>query len=161
MSIGIYCYQDSRFWNRVRALENENIRGNTIEIPDFSPMRAFEIIFAIQVNRMDEKRKYKRIPTTIKSEVHFDDGMTFSKSMDLSKGGLFISTPEPLNVGSEVSLSLQIPGEDPVDIKGVVKWVRESVDMANSESEKIGMGIEFSTLSEPELKRLRKLTEQQ
>ncbi len=106
----------------------------------------------------DDKRKFERLPSDIKSEVHFDDGMTYSKSVDISKGGLFISTPEPLHVGSEVSLSLQIPGEESVDIKGVVKWVRESVDITRDESDKIGMGIEFVNLSQKEQERLKKVS---
>ncbi len=102
---------------------------------------------------MDEKRKYKRSKTDLKSEVHFDEGMTYSKSVDVSKGGLFISTPDPLEAGSEVSLSLQIPGEDPVDISGVVRWVRREEDDNN----KAGMGIEFLDLSDVEIEKLKKI----
>ncbi len=102
---------------------------------------------------MDEKRKFERTKVNTKSEVHSDEGMTFSKSTDMSNGGLFIATPEPLAEGSEVSLSLQIPGEESVDIKGVVRWVRESGD----EDSKSGMGIEFVDISENDLENLKKI----
>jgi uncharacterized protein (TIGR02266 family) len=102
---------------------------------------------------MEEKRKFERNKVNAKSEVHFDEGMTFSKSTDLSSGGLFISTPEPLSEGSEVSLSLQIPGEESVDIKGVVRWVRESSD----DESKSGMGIEFVDVSESDLENIKKV----
>ncbi len=102
---------------------------------------------------MEEKRKHARTRLKARSEVHFDEGMTFSRSLDLSNGGLFISTPEPLSEGSEVSLSLQIPGEDSVDIKGIVRWVRESED----DETKSGMGIEFKDVSESDIENIKKI----
>ena len=87
---------------------------------------------------MDEKRKFARVAKKIKSEVHTDDGMTFSSSGDMSKGGIFITTPEPLEIGSEVSLSLKLSNEKSVDIKGVVRWVKD-----DDGDHKCGMGIEF------------------
>jgi uncharacterized protein (TIGR02266 family) len=102
---------------------------------------------------MKEKRKFERSKVDTKSEVHFDEGMTFSKSTDMSNGGIFITTPEPLGQGSEVSLSLQIPGEESVEIKGVVRWVRESDD----DESKSGMGIEFVDISENDLENIKKV----
>jgi uncharacterized protein (TIGR02266 family) len=102
---------------------------------------------------MKEKRKFERTKVDAKSEVHYDEGMTFSKSTDMSNGGIFISTPEPLSEGSEVSLSLQIPGEESVDIKGVVRWVREGDD----DKVKSGMGIEFVDISDNDLENIKKV----
>ena len=102
---------------------------------------------------MENKRKFDRVDAKIKSEVHSKDGMTFSSTTDVSKGGIFISTPEPLNDDSEITLSLYIPGEEPVDVKGVVKWIRED----ETENKKSGMGIEFIGISEKELDKLKKL----
>ncbi|PKM83526.1 MAG: hypothetical protein CVU88_02480, partial [Firmicutes bacterium HGW-Firmicutes-13] len=45
---------------------------------------------------MDDKRKSGRIKKSIKCEV-YSDGLTFSSTIDISDGGMFISTPEPLN----------------------------------------------------------------
>ncbi len=102
---------------------------------------------------MDEKRKEERFARNIKSEVHSQDGLTFSTSADLSQGGMFISTPEPLKEGAEISLRMYIPGnEEPVDIKGRVRWIREDDD----ESRKSGMGIEFIGMSPEEMDLLKK-----
>ena len=93
---------------------------------------------------MVEKRNSARIVTKVKSEVHSIDGMTFSTSADLSSGGIFISTPEPINIGSEVELSLYVPGkEEPFEIKGIVRWMRED----ENKKQKAGMGIEFIDFS--------------
>lgn len=88
---------------------------------------------------MKEKRKHSRTAKKVKSEVHSSDGMTFSTSEDLSYGGIFISTPEPVKIGSEIQLSIMTPNEENIDIKGIVRWMSEG----NSKDSKCGMGIEF------------------
>ena len=88
---------------------------------------------------MPDKRKSERIEKGVKSEVYAEEHASFSSSVDLSKGGMFISTPEPLSNGSEVSMSIHMPGHGEVEIKGVVKWVRAD----ETATEKAGMGIEF------------------
>ena len=57
---------------------------------------------------MDNKRVFDRKDTKLKSEVHSNDGMTFSNALNMSKGGIYISTPEPLEEGSEIMLSIQL-----------------------------------------------------
>lgn len=91
---------------------------------------------------MNDKRKEERINKNIKSEVSADEHMTFSSSVDWSKGGVFISTPEPLGNGSEVTMTIRIGDGEELDVKGVVKWTRSE----ESESGRVGMGIEFTEL---------------
>jgi uncharacterized protein (TIGR02266 family) len=93
---------------------------------------------------MKENRRYERINKALKSEVHSDEGMLFSTTRDLSKGGIFISTPEPVRVGSEIMLSIIVKDGDEIGIKGVVRWISED----NIKDNKSGMGIEFLEMSE-------------
>lgn len=102
---------------------------------------------------MEEKRKHNRISVKVKSEVISEDGFTYSNTVDISKGGIFISTPEPIDIGSSLNLAIQIPGEDPVEIIGVVKWVRNS----EKEGERAGMGIEFADMNARQAESLKKL----
>lgn len=88
---------------------------------------------------MIENRKTRRVNTRIKSEVRTEESVTLSSSVDLSKGGIFISTPEPLSDGSNVNLTIIIPGDGEIDVQGVVKWVRDD----ETETGRAGMGIEF------------------
>jgi uncharacterized protein (TIGR02266 family) len=88
---------------------------------------------------MKEKRKHSRVSKKVKSEVHSSDGMTFSTAGDLSYGGIFISTPEPVKIGSEIQLSILTPDEENIEIKGVVRWMNEG----DGKDSKSGMGIEF------------------
>ncbi len=99
---------------------------------------------------MTDKRKNARIKKQVKSEVFSEEHVSFSSAVDLSKGGIFISTPEPLGNGSEVKMSIHIPGHGEMEVKGVVKWVRES----ETDSEKAGMGIEFIDLNSDLKKKL-------
>lgn len=99
---------------------------------------------------MAEKRKNERVKKWVKSEVHSDEHITFSSSVDLSRGGIFISTPEPLSNGSEVSLSIHLPEHGEVEIKGIVKWIRSD----ETGSDKAGMGIEFVNINSELKKKL-------
>lgn len=99
---------------------------------------------------MEDKRKSRRVSKKIKSEVHAPLGMTFSTSQDLSRGGIYISTPEPLETGSEISLSLYLPGQDPVNIRGVVRWSNRE----DSSARRCGMGIEFISDGDGDLEKI-------
>ena len=105
---------------------------------------------------MDERRKHRRIPEVIRSEVHDDSGMTFSKTVDVSQGGLFITTIEPLVLGTDVRLMLYIPGEDPVEVQGTVQWIKEGEDNGTTRS---GMGIAFKEMHPVIQERLRKISD--
>jgi len=102
---------------------------------------------------MSNKRKNDRVDLRIKSEVHAPDAMTYSSTVNLSSGGLFISTPEPLSEGTELFLALQLPSGETVEIKGKVKWVRQN----EIEDERAGMGIEFVDLKDEDAGKLKKL----
>jgi uncharacterized protein (TIGR02266 family) len=99
-----------------------------------------------------EKRKNKRIDKKIKSEVHSEYSMTYSTSIDLSTGGIFISTPDPLANGTEVMISFKTPDNETIEISGVVKW-------ASDTDEKTGMGIEFVNIPENVRKHVIKMNE--
>jgi uncharacterized protein (TIGR02266 family) len=102
-----------------------------------------------------EKRKQNRVGRKIKSEVHYDKGMTFSSSQDISHGGIFISTPQTVDIGSIIELSIYIPESEPIKIKGVVRWTRDE----ESGDKRAGFGIEFVDANEDELKMIKKIIE--
>ena len=97
-----------------------------------------------QDTNMNEKRQSPRVEKKLKSEVHSQEGMTYSTSMDISNGGIFISTPEPIHIGSEVVLTIKMPDEGEIEMKGVVRWMDEN----DKKQGKSGMGIEFVELNE-------------
>ena len=104
---------------------------------------------------MDDKRKAHRVSKQIKSEVRADELVTLSSSVDLSRGGIFISTPDPLSNGANVNLTIIIPGNGDVEVQGVVKWVRGD----ENESGRAGMGIEFVNINSEVSRKLEGLIE--
>lgn len=59
---------------------------------------------------------------------------------NLSRGGLFLPTPEPLPVGQALTLVLRVPGRDrPVTVEAKVRWIRD----ADSTRGPSGMGVSF------------------
>ena len=62
---------------------------------------------------------------------------------NISRGGMFIKTPRPLEVGSRCQFSLSLPAlSDPVALEGEVAWVLGEEE-ARQRGEEPGMGIRF------------------
>jgi len=101
---------------------------------------------------MDDKRKQGRIPAEIKAEVTAEEGFTFSTTVNISDGGVFISTPEPYGPGTELSLDITINKEE-FQMKGIVKWIRED----ESETDRSGMGVQFLDIDDESIKKLKSL----
>jgi type IV pilus assembly protein PilZ len=72
---------------------------------------------------------------------------------NISKGGTFIRTSKPLDVGTEFVFVLSIPGQaDQLQLKGTVMW---TVDEARATEElPAGMGIRFNFTDDNERKEL-------
>lgn len=89
------------------------------------------------------RRRLPRIATSIK--VNFDHGMeSFTEfTLNLSSGGLFIKTVQPLGIGSDITVDFTLPGFDhPFQIAGKIIWIRT---VENSEGPP-GMGIKFTNM---------------
>jgi uncharacterized protein (TIGR02266 family) len=57
---------------------------------------------------------------------------------NLGKGGLFIETAEPLDIGTPVTLRLTAPAVDPIAVEGVVTWTRPT---AAGPGQPAGVGV--------------------
>jgi uncharacterized protein (TIGR02266 family) len=62
---------------------------------------------------------------------------------DVSAGGVFVSTAEPLPVGTEVTLYFTLDGGHTLQPNGTVRWTRPA-----GEGRSAGMGVGFGRLSE-------------
>lgn len=84
----------------------------------------------------EDKRVHPRFPWVLRVEYP-DQKQCLDATENLSGGGLFVQTDQPLEVGREVPLSLSFPGLlDPIQIVGTVAWVRPSRG-----EERSGVGI--------------------
>ncbi len=100
---------------------------------------------------MAEKRKYNRVSKKCKSVVESMDGITFSTAHDMSEGGMFIATPEPVHPGSTVDIEIYIGPEETISLKGTVRWIRTHEEG----DKKAGMGIQFIPTTQ-EIEKLKK-----
>jgi uncharacterized protein (TIGR02266 family) len=87
-------------------------------------------------------RRQPRLPISLEVAYRTAGAFLVSYSINLSKGGIFIETQTPLEVGEHVSLSLNVPGVGPLEVQGVVAWVRTGTIDGLPD----GMGIQFDAL---------------
>ena len=89
-------------------------------------------------------RVHERVPYAV--EVNFRTASSFlvAYSLNLSRGGLFIETEQPVAIDTPVSLQLTIPTAGAVTVNGTVSWRREHRD----ENGPAGIGVAFSDLGE-------------
>ncbi|MDQ3038126.1 MAG: PilZ domain-containing protein [Myxococcota bacterium] len=88
-----------------------------------------------------ERRSSPRV--RIEAEVGGHSGSHFfsGRAGDVSSGGLFVATSDPLAIGTELTLGLVLADGDHVVVDGIVSWVRGP--HAGLE----GMGIRFAELA--------------
>lgn len=87
------------------------------------------------------ERKSQRIEHELLVAYKTVGGFISEWAVNLSKGGLFINTRDPLPIGSMVKLIVNIPGARfPCDLAGRVAWVEA---VGNGTNVSPGMGIEF------------------
>ena len=80
---------------------------------------------------------------TLNYEDH--DGFVKAYSGNISQGGLFIKTKNPLEAGEEFQLKLKLPGiSDPLKIECKVVWTRKREEDIKHPS---GMGVKFCKIA--------------
>ncbi len=93
-----------------------------------------------------KERQSLRIDAELMVAYKTVGGFVSEWAVNLSKGGLFINTRDPLPVGSMVKLIVNLPGAQfPADLSGRVAWVEQVGNGANVSP---GMGIEFVGVDE-------------
>src|SRR6201994_2188372 len=90
----------------------------------------------------DERRASERHAITLRVDYKRMNTFFADYAKNISKGGTFIRTSKPLDVGTEFVFVLSIPGQpDQLQLRGEVMWTVEE-DRA-SEEHPAGMGIRF------------------
>ncbi len=96
-----------------------------------------------------EKRTSPRHAITLRVDYKRMNTFFADYAKNISKGGTFIRTGKPLDMGTEFVFVLSIPGQpDQLQLKGEVMW---TVDEAQAtEEHPAGMGIRFRFASDAE-----------
>ena len=89
----------------------------------------------------EELRHADRAPITLRVEYKRINTFFADYTKNISKGGTFIRTARPLDVGTEFMFVLSLPETVQLELKGVVKWVVSEAEATAEKPE--GMGIQF------------------
>ena len=100
-----------------------------------------------------EKRQHPRFPTSISVRVKhksIDDFVT-EEIRNISKGGIFVKTSNPLPFGSGVDLEFILPTDNKtIKAKGIVMWSYDK-NPGGASSQENGMGLRLKDLSVQEI----------
>ncbi len=99
---------------------------------------------------MSELRRYQRAPVDVAVEflAKGTERVTAGRATDVSLGGMFIQTTEPLAFSSELVVHLRVPRQrGPLALPAVVRWVGPT-----------GMGVQFGLLGARETHAITELT---
>lgn len=89
-------------------------------------------------------RRQPRLPISLEVAYRTAGAFLVSYSINLSKGGIFLETATPLEIGEHVALKFDVPGVGPLEVEGTVAWVRTGTLDGLPD----GMGIQFDQLDQ-------------
>ena len=91
-----------------------------------------------------EKREDLRAPIELKVEYKRLNTFFADYTKNISKGGTYIKTDKPLEVGTEFVFKLFIPSlDEPIVLTGVVKWTVVPGDEKEGDSPGMGIGFKY------------------
>jgi uncharacterized protein (TIGR02266 family) len=88
------------------------------------------------------ERVHQRVPLCMRVKFRNASSFLVAYSVNLSRGGVFLESEEPLAVGSEIALQVEVPDAGPVTLRGRVTWRRENPDVDGP----VGFGVEFEDM---------------
>ncbi len=110
----------------------------------------------VQASHTD-RRESVRVPTRLRVGFHSYGEIRESLMTNVSRGGVFISTPDPLPLGATLRLQIRIEESDEVmDVEAEVVSHNTGPGLI---TEQLGMGIKFINLSADEEKAVDNLYE--
>ena len=101
----------------------------------------------------DTRRRFHRLPLRLWTEGRIDDRLDFHNCSNLSIEGMFIESPEPYELATEVTIEFNLPGvHEAITVRGTVV----SALTEESPGENImGNGFRFDALSEGDRELIR------
>jgi c-di-GMP-binding flagellar brake protein YcgR len=87
-------------------------------------------------NRTGNRRKYPR--ASLATQIQCEESMSLAFARDISLGGLFIETDQPMPVGSRITLRFNLDENDPI----IVTSAEVTYQVG-----RMGVGVQFIDLS--------------
>ena len=102
-----------------------------------------------------DRRGHIRLPIALKVEYKRLNSFFADYTKNISRGGTFIRTKNPLAIGTEFMFHLQVPSlQDPLALRGKVQWI-----VKDEGDQDPGMGIGFVYESEADRDRIAHIVE--
>jgi len=103
-------------------------------------------------------RKDDRVEVKIPLEIQPTHVFTESQIVNISKSGLFISSPRPLPIDCEIEFEFVLPrASKKIKAKGKVKWAIDQFSKPDGTKGIVpGMGVKFIKVSKESLKEILK-----
>ena len=99
------------------------------------------------VTPKDERRRQARVPLAVEVDFRSENNLYVGFSENISEGGLFIATYEPLTVGERLPVHFTLPGFNvPIRCEVEVTWVLEYGEGPLDGDKVPGMGLRFLDL---------------
>jgi type IV pilus assembly protein PilZ len=103
--------------------------------------------------RWADRRGAQRHAITLRVDYKRMNTFFADYAKNISKGGTFIRTSKPLDIGTEFVFVLSIPGQaEHLQLRGEVMWIVE--ENQSNEERPAGMGIRFRFADDSERKQL-------
>ncbi len=106
---------------------------------------------------MDTNRKDARFaPVLIRAEFRLDEGGDVHKAYvtNLSRGGTFLATREPIALGTPLALRLSLPWRlGQIELQAHAKWCRQE-DISSRNSPSPGVGLAFTSLDQESIEKI-------
>jgi type IV pilus assembly protein PilZ len=103
------------------------------------------------VTEPDERRAVARAPIELKVEYKRLNSFFADYTKNISRGGTFIRTDRPLEIGTDFVFKLGIPSlPEPLVLTGKVQWVITPAQAGRDQEPGMGIGFVFESEAERE-----------
>lgn len=131
------------------ALERRRVRGDPpLELDELARWQELRDQLATGggaiCHASGNQRESLRVRTHLKVRVSFGAAQQLLGVYNLSTRGVFLATPRPLEVGSQLSIEFCGSSGIPIELEGHVVWARSEGDAWGP----AGMGVELAPLSD-------------
>ena len=102
-----------------------------------------QMILRLIHSKTANRRRHPRV--SLATQIYCQECMSLAFSRDVSRGGMFVETRDPLPIGSEITLRFHLDDDGPIVV--ALAEVKYHVT-------KLGMGVQFLELSAADRKRI-------
>jgi uncharacterized protein (TIGR02266 family) len=101
-----------------------------------------------------QRRQAQRFQVDLELTLQSESTIWIGHAENVSDGGVFVASKELKPIGTEVEITLKLPGENvlPVWAVGTVVWIGETSGKTDAP---LGMGIQFRLIADEALRRIR------